>query len=129
MLSEEVNENIATIAAQAHWGRVFSLEMYHNLTTTVCIGLLGSAILILMVLDLPTEIVPYRQHHIPLKILNDGKSSCSFMDYILESDPNHQKANLGEMVGIQSGQYVVIFVVIVIKNKSGYRNIDKMRNQ
>lgn len=104
MLSEEVNESIATIAAQAHRLGIFSLEMYQNVTTMVCIGLLGSTILRLMGLDLPTENIPYRQHHFPLEILNDGKSSCSSMDYILEPNPNHQKANLGEMVDIQSGQ-------------------------
>ena len=103
--------------------------MYQNLTTAVCVGQPGSTILSLLVLDLPTKIVPYRQHRFPLKILNDCKSSCSFMDYILEANPNHQRANLGEMVGIQAGQQVVIFVVIVIKNKSGYRNIDKIGNQ
>lgn len=85
----------------------------------------GSAILSLMVLDVSTEIIPYSQHHIPLKILNDGKFSCFLMDYTLESNPNHQKANLGKMVGFQPQQYVVTF----IKNKSEYRNIDKMGNQ
>lgn len=49
------------------------------------------------------------------------------MDYILESSPNHQKANLGKMVGIQAGPFVVV-VVLVIKNKSGYKHIDKMGN-
>lgn len=72
MPSEEVKESTATRAAQARWRRILSLEMYPNLAATVRAGTLGGAILSLIVLERPTEIVPDRQHHIPLKILDDG---------------------------------------------------------
>ena len=51
------------------------------------------------------------------------------MDYILESNPNHQKTNLEKIVGVQVGQHVIIFVVVVVKDTSGYRNSDKTGNK
>lgn len=110
--SEEVKESTTTRAAQARWRRILALEMYPNLAATVRAGPLGGAILSLIVFELPTEIVPDSQHHIPLKILDEGKSPCLLWITFLKAAQIIKKQIWGKWWAFKLGHLLLLLFLL-----------------